>query len=327
MSRVISILLLLVSGTVSIPATVAPSNALNFSENVSLPFSTFNLNVTNITLPHWYAGLSINLIFDRRCPLNILSFFNLGVRLMYDISRDGWEAIIPSDSEISEEDDVMGVLLDTTVAGPLAQDQLKIGYAILALFQTLTTMLLQNQLYKVESEILVRGYLFGNIRAMTLRSYGCDASSPGVSAPKTNESNRASSLRSGSGQIIDEQDANFKITYTYDSTRLIHSQDLFMAFLDGLANAAEPNEYLPCRMEQGIGPMSATGQGAIRIYENPNLPGSMSYEKVKRGLYLVWNDIMLRERRYCNMDLILEYAGVEIGTFWIDSIPPPVGQA
>lgn len=43
MSRVISILLLLVSGPVSIPATVVPSNALNFSENVSLPFSTFNL--------------------------------------------------------------------------------------------------------------------------------------------------------------------------------------------------------------------------------------------------------------------------------------------
>ena len=67
---------------------------------------------------------------------------------MYDLCEDDWEAIFLSDSDMDEEDDIMGVSIATTIAGPLAQDRLIIGYAILALFQTLTTMILQKQIVR-----------------------------------------------------------------------------------------------------------------------------------------------------------------------------------
>ena len=97
-----------------------------------------------------------------------------------------------------------------------------------------------------------------------------------------------------------------------------------MAILDGLANTAFPQKSLPCKAERAISPMSATGQGVIRIYENPDLPGSLSYGKAKRTLYLVWGEIVLAERRFGHMTLVLEYAGVEIGTMVIGSTPPRV---
>lgn len=231
---------------------------------------------------------------------------------MYELSQDRWTATIVSDVTVNAADDITSISVGTGVAVPEARDRLLNGAVILALYRTLETMVLQNSLYEVDSEILYLGVLFGDIKAFVFRDH--ILLNAGTDGSLTNGSDLASSLRSTSGHIIDADDADFKITYTYECTRRINRYQLFLAFLDGLANAAEPNEVDLVRDECGISP---TGEAVIRIYQNYDRPDLLSHKVLKRAMFLVWDRIVLAERMFGNMRGRLEYAGVEIGTFWI----------
>lgn len=249
--------------------------------------------------------------------MNLLSLVNLGVELMYEISRFEWNGVFPDNAEIDVDDDIVTIWVGTTTVFEQPEPyRLKNGYAVMAMYETFTSMILQREYYAVESEIRLRGRKIGSVQ---VRNYKDLDSAPNltISAPASGGSNLTSSLGNGSGQIIDEEDANFKITYTLDTTRQLHSQDLFLAFLDGLATAAESGNSQSCKSMVGTGQMSTTGQGVIQVSEDSANTGSLSYDLVKGGLYLTWNDIVLKNRWFYSMHLSLEYAGVKVGDFWI----------
>lgn len=272
-------------------------------------------SVTNLTLPPGYPGFTTNIRFERRYPLSILSLFNLGMELMYTLSQNQWNYRIAYNSLISDEDGYMIISLSTHGVARIARNQLISGAAILALYQTLETMILQNDIYEVKAGIELNGRGFGEIDVQLLHHPILPGL--GISASTNNASNQTNSLSSDEGQFTDKDDAEFKFTYIPDTTSRVHSQDLFLAFLDTMANAADHDEDSPCRQDDGFGPLSPTGRGVIRIFENPDSPGMLSYKRVKRGLYLVWNEVMLGERIFCSTRVELNYAGVDIGSIYI----------
>ncbi len=235
---------------------------------------------------------------------------------MYTLSQYDWNYIIPSDADDSEEDDNLGIVIGTSSAHPAAQNQLKNGYAILGLYELLTTMVLDRDCYEVEAELKLRGYEVGNIRVLAVLKMNA-LPNPSLSAPESG--GPASSLKSDSGSIGD--DLGFRITYTYDSAYRINSQDLFMAFLDGLATAAEPNEQRSCELMYAVGPPSATGQAVITISSEDHR--TLTYKSITTALYLVWTEIILPGRRFGDLDLEIYYVGIKVGRVLIDSLPPP----
>lgn len=66
--------------------------------------------------------------------------------------------------------------------------------------------------------------------------------------------------------------------------------------------------------------MTATGQANFRILESSRNAGKLGYESMKRGLYVVWDQLVMRDRWFLEMNLSLEYTGVSIGDFWTSSV-------
>ena len=250
---------------------------------------------------------------------------------MYSLSKIDWESLFPSDSGGIEEDDNVAIYIGPQVINqPRAPNRLKIGYAILALYQTLTGIILQNSLYDVESEIRLQRSVIGSIVVYVRGEENhVDHASPAnmTDAFSNDWSSLASRLKASTGSIIDGDDATFKLTYTYDETHPIDAQDLFMAVLDALANAAKRNPDEPCSSDRGVSLRRSGGQAGILIFQSGENPGTLSYDRVKRGLYLAWDQIMLPGRRFGAMSVILEYAGSQIGTFWVETYDPVSGVA
>lgn len=132
--------------------------------------------------------------------------------------------------------------------------------------------------------------------------------------PPTNStplsSNHPATLTTDSGTITDPTDPNFTLTYHYDGVR-IKAQDIFTAFLDALATAAEhgngdPDAHIPAARSAGGDTVLSTwtvGAGA-----------AMTWQRLKRALSLVWTALVTGGRaRFEGLAFGVVYEGVGIG--------------
>lgn len=238
---------------------------------------------------------------------------------MYEVSQDQWDHVIPSYSDISQGDDKVGLRIATSIADPQAPDQFKSGYSILGLYYLLTRMISHRELYEVEVVLRMRGYEIGNIEAMGEVSTALQASNVSALAAD-NGTALKNTLGIEMGFIVDAAH-DLRIDFDYDDTMRIKSQDLFLAFLDGLATAAEPDKGLPCNFISGMSPWSVTGKAVINMSAKSG--GTLSYNSVKLVLFLVWEKIVLTGQRFGDMQFALHHGNVLIGQGTIRGVPPP----
>ena len=245
---------------------------------------------------------------------------------MYLLCVEDWDTLIPARAIMKSDAHFgaagVGLLARTPETQlpdrhPQVQDQLTIGNAILGAYEVLTHMILHHDLHNFICELFLGQNQIGYV-AVASWTLPIQASN-NTTNTTTEQIALSANPQSQSGSFTDATH-DLKITYTYDSTMRINSADLFTAFLDGLATAAEFKEILPCKSIFGVGDLTETGQAVVSMAEQSS--GSLWYEMVKLVLSLVWLRIVLAKRMFGELDLQVFHKGVEIGTGRVQGLPP-----
>ena len=106
-----------------------------------------------------------------------------------------------------------------------------------------------------------------------------------------------------SGRIIDPDDPNFEIAYTYSGARL-NSKDVFLGVLDALATAAQFNRLT---FFESLNVNSPSGSCTISILAIQSSSFRVKYSFVTRALLIMITDIMIHLKNFGEVTLQLEW--------------------
>lgn len=108
----------------------------------------------------------------------------------------------------------------------------------------------------------------------------------------------------GQGSFTDPEDPKLVITYQYDSTR-ISTGSIFTTCLDGLAEVPQHDQE---GFDVLINARSASGDCTITL-EGKDL----KWRLAGKVMLYMYSNIMLKQRRFGGMTLVLAYDGVDVG--------------
>ena len=106
-----------------------------------------------------------------------------------------------------------------------------------------------------------------------------------------------------SGRIIDPDDSNFAVVYTYSGARL-NSKDVFLGVLDALATAAQFDRLT---LFESLNVISPSGACTISIVAIQGSTFRVKYSFVTRALLMMIRDIMIHLKNFGEVMLQLEW--------------------
>ena len=199
---------------------------------------------------------------------------------------------------------------------PRGGSRLQVRYAVLGLYKVGVTIAQKSQFYGLDAALYLGDEEVGGFE---FQPKGPEKSSGRLLALDSGHVNETTTamrmVTADSGKLFDPDDRRFAIIFSWDGVR-VKAQDIFTAFLDGLAIAAEHENtdidaYIPAaRSVSGDTVLSTwtAGQGG-----NPG----MTWKLLKRALIMMWDLLMVgpvgHKPRFEGLIFELEYEGKGIG--------------
>ncbi len=199
---------------------------------------------------------------------------------------------------------------------PYSGSRLQVRYAVLGLYKVGVTIAQGSQFYELDAALFMGDEEVGWLEFRPKDPEGSSGRLLALDSGLVNETTTVmGKMTADSGKLIDPDDRQFAIIFSWDGVR-IKAQDIFTAFLDGFAIAAEhPNNdidaYIPAAR-------SASGDAVLSTWtvgQGRNLV--MTWKLLKRALIMIWDLLMVgpkgQKPRFEGLIFELEYNGKGIG--------------
>lgn len=233
---------------------------------------------------------------------------------MYNLAQKGWSSRIEGGLSVWATGFSVEVDIESSqgLQGPLP---LLVSHVVIALYDTVVELSKNKLFCKVTATLSLQQRQLGVLKIQKL------AGMPSLITTNNGTTNLtigdlSTTMAAGpSGKAIDADDSRFSIVYAYDGTR-IGSQDIFIAILDGLATAAQYDDFAPFTTLKVI---SASKNCEIYVWlDGPY--DDMSYSFVTKGLRMLTWDVILRLKRFGGMTFEMQWEGEGISKGYIKEI-------
>ena len=261
-----------------------------------------NASINHITVPR-VPGFGMSFAFDRGDLLRPLDVYFTAIQLMYELAQRNWdESIFALIEKYIEGYNVLFLFINHQPPG--ATNQLKVQHCVAALFRAVLTMTEQVMFCQLRCRLTLRTHEIGGLSVAPV-DYAATANTSvdlhgDPDGPGTNTSN--STLWLDHGQIVDPDDFLFVIDFHWHS-KSIKSTEVSLAILDALATAAPFDRNDECVELEALSP-----QGDCVIFIDGDVARKkLTYAFATRALKLMYSDLIVRQKRFGDLYLELQY--------------------
>lgn len=220
-----------------------------------------------------------------------------------------WNSTISLSMELSGDEASTELVLNPVTG--IEGSRLQVRYAVLGLYEAGVTIAQESNFHELDAAFYMQNEEVGWI---DIRPRGDEGLSSRLVPFYSSDVNGTTTMMANSERIIDSDDMNFALIISWDGVR-VKAQDIFTAFLDGFAIAAEHNNtdigaYIPAAR-------SASGDMVLSTWTVGEAGNAeMNWKRMKRALIMMWDLLMIGrkgQKRSEGLVFGLEYKGVKIG--------------
>lgn len=277
----------------SVSTILNPSSASGTkNSNLSLLLPA---NVSTLDAPATPSGFEVDINYHTSTVLSPLAVYTCAIGCMYQIAQLGWYKPLVANTNYTVGGYNVQIGIESTQAGhgaiPLATRHMVIG-----LYTTMLDVTALSRFCEVHQRLI--GLLFiEKTPAPTLEQAGMNA---------TNLLLDTGSLQTyPSGRIVDPNDRDFEIEYTYSGARL-NSKDVFLGVLDALATAAQFGRLTFFESLNAVSPSCACTISIVAIQSSTF---RVTYNFVTKALLFMITDVMIYLKKFGEVTLQLEFKG------------------
>ena len=222
---------------------------------------------------------------------------------MYHFAQRGWDNPLARSLTYWDEGYNAQIGIEST-QGSHGAIRLATNHIVIGLYTTMLDVAAQSRFCEVHTTLSQHQRRIGRLllekkTSSTLERGGINA----TSLLLDKGSLQGSVLTYPSGRIIDPDDSNFEVAYTYTGARL-NSRDVFLGVLDALATAAQ---FDRSTFFESLNVISPSGACAISIVAIPSSTFRVKYSFVTRALLIMIRDIMIYLKNFGGVTLQLEW--------------------
>ena len=222
---------------------------------------------------------------------------------MYHFAQLGWDNPIAQSITYWAEGYNVQIGIETT-QGSHGSIRLATNHIVIGLYTTMVDVAAQSRFCEVHTTLSQHQRRIGRLliekkTSSTLEQGGTNATNLLLGKGSL----QGSVLTYPSGRVIDPDDLNFEVAYTYSGARL-NSKDVFLAALDALATAAQFNRLT---FFESLNVISPSGACTISIVAIQSSTFKVRYSFVTRALLILITDIMIHLKNFGEVTLRLEW--------------------
>ena len=197
-----------------------------------------HLSVSTPGAPEPPRDLQVDINYDTSTIINALAVYSCAIGCMYHLAQLGWDKPLARGFTYWLEGFNVQIGIEST-QGSHGSIRLATNHIVIGLYTTILDVAALSRFCEVHTTLSQHQRKIG---ALLIEK----KASPTLDQGGTNATNllleqgslQGSVLTYPSGRIIDRDDLNFGVVYTYSGTRL-NSKDVFLGVLDALATAAQ----------------------------------------------------------------------------------------
>ena len=248
------------------------------------------------------SGFVTNLNYDTSVRLNPLAVYVCAISGMYKFGLFKWHEELATDYVLWAQ----GYNAEIEILPGLGALHLQVSHVIFGLYETMVEIATHSQFCRVTATLSLHGRQIGRLAIQenahsTLGTSGSNATNSTILS-LSSQSNLATYP---SGEIIDHEDPEFSIVYTFTGTH-INSRDIFLVVLDALATTA------PFSLEEqfvSLHEVSPSGSCEISIVGFPG-PFGPNYSFAVKALRNLVMDLIVVLRKFEEMTFELRWENV-----------------
>ncbi|KAL9018004.1 MAG: hypothetical protein Q9185_004673 [Variospora sp. 1 TL-2023] len=257
----------------------------------------------NSPFPH-IPGFEMSFTLDHKRLFRPSEIYQTGIQLMYELAQREWTEIVLV--MVVEQIANLNVLM--MLINPQSPDmphQLQVMHCVSSLYRALNVMTDGVIFCQLRSQLSLRGLQIGALSITpVVEKLVVAADDPSMSLPDV-----PGELGMDSGQIIDEADRKFVINYRFYG-KPINSKEVSMGIVEAMATATPFSKDAECKELEAISPDGGCG---IFIESMPNNRQIFTYKYATKALKLLYQKIIVPQKRFGDIYLDLRYDGQPFG--------------
>ena len=264
-----------------------------------------HLSVSTLGAPEPPRDFEVDINYDTSTILNALAVYSCAIGCMYHFAQLGWDHPLAQSITYWAEDYNVQIGIETT-QGSHGSIRLATNHIVIGLYTTMLDVAALSHFCEVHTTLSQHQRKIGRLliekrTSATLEQGGTNATNLLVEKGSL----QGSALTYPSGRIIDPDQSNFEISYTYSGARL-NSKDVFLGVLDALATAAQFDRLT---FFESLNVISPSGACKISIVAIQSSTFRVRFSFVTRALLIMIRDIMIYLKDFGEVTLQLEWRG------------------
>ena len=257
-------------------------------------------------------GMGISFTFDHGKPLRTIEVYQTAIEMMYGFAQRGWEDVIHQvDSQTFEHYNVIILFINPQPSE--APVQLQVKHCVAALYRTIVVMtdavlFCSVRCHLTLDEENVAALSITAMPAAPIAGINTSTSSEVEKIKNVARSAPISTANADRGHYVDPDNRSFSINY-YFMGRPINSKEVSVAILEAMTAAAPYRKFAEC---EELSVVSPDGGCAIFI-ESKNARQYFTYKWATRALKILYQQIIVPQRRFGDVFLELKYGGEIFG--------------
>ncbi|KAI4094912.1 MAG: hypothetical protein LQ344_001957 [Seirophora lacunosa] len=244
--------------------------------------------------------------FDHTRSLRPLEVYQTGIELMYDLAQRDWMEVVLA-VIIQQIPGFNVLMMFINPQPPNLPNQLQIMHCVSSLYRALTVMTDGVLFCQLRSKLKIHSIQAGALSIAPVdNKRTVAANDPSLSMPDE----QGPLVGADSGQLVDDADPKFVINYHFYG-KSINSKEVSMGVVEAMATAAPFDKDSECKQLEAVSP-----DGGCGIFIE-SVPGGsrqiFAYKHATRALKLLYEKIIVRQRRFGDIYLDLRYEGRRFG--------------
>ena len=310
--------------------SLQPRKYLSRFENGVATITETYLRSSNLTLPPPIPGFAVHLTLDHNPVVNAVGMFSAAIQLMSILALKDWNDY--ANGYVVHGPRNHRVTLEMQAWPDPSSGLLLVKHAVLGLYQAGNSLaeapvvaepflprlygglfLLNQQIgyIKCRADERVEGEVNGTLGIV-------NATYQTVALEIGPDNGPRRKLTDDSGSFVDPIDSRFSYSYQLND-RTLDLRDIFSVFLTAMATAAP---YHGDAFGAVINEASVSGNIALNLHGAPR-SSALPWACVSRLLGLVWIPVIVRDKKYAEMDFQIYFQGRMIGQGFMMNLHPP----
>ncbi|KAI4172429.1 MAG: hypothetical protein LQ343_003519 [Gyalolechia ehrenbergii] len=253
--------------------------------------------------------------FDYKIKLGVIDVYQTAIQMMYDLAQRSYvQTVHAVDSKQFGNYNVL--ILFINIQSPSAPEQLQIMHCVSTLYRAIQivtdgVLFFQNRAALMLQHKHIGGMSMTPIDAAAAMTDRNDSSADSIEEDESSGSNSASDdnvLHWSRGHIKDRVNPQFSIDFQFLG-KSINTKEVSMAVLEALTVAAPHPKDAGC---EDISVASPDGGCAIIVESIPSVH-HFTYQWATRALILLYQEIVVAQRKFGDVKLDLRYDGQIFG--------------